>query len=222
MLVIDVGGTHVKFEHSGSAERRVFESGPKMTAEQMVEKVMDATKDWTYQVIAVGIPAPVMHDRVQHEPHNLGSGWVGFDFAEAFGNPTKLINDAAMQALGSYHGGKMLFLGLGTGLGSTMIDDGRIEPMELGHLPYKHKKTFEDYVGMRGLEHRGKAKWQKAVHDVVERLREALEVDYVIIGGGNARLLDHLPPQTEICQNDIAFSGGYRLWDHSDQSNCAK
>ncbi|MCA9266039.1 MAG: hypothetical protein KDA60_19400 [Planctomycetales bacterium] len=211
-LVVDVGGTHVKFEHSGSQERREFESGKSLSAATMVAEVLRMTTDWDYDVVTIGVPAPVVHGKLLHDPHNLGSGWVGFDFGSAFGKPTKLINDAAMQALGGYRGGKMLFLGLGTGLGSAMIVDGIVEPMELAHLPYKKGKTFEYYVGIRGLKRLGKKKWRMAVADVVNTLRDALEADYVLIGGGNARLLKQLPENTETAPNDNAFLGGFRCW----------
>ncbi|CAK9056404.1 4-alpha-D-glucan glucohydrolase) (Glucan 1 [Durusdinium trenchii] len=180
---------------------------------EMVDGVLDQTSDWTYDVISIGVPAPVIHGKLVHEPHNLGTGWVGFDFQAALGKPTKLVNDAAMQALGDYEGGRMLFLGLGTGLGSAMIVDGIVEPLELAHLPYKKKKSFEDYVGIHGLERLGKKKWRKEVYEVIEALKAALEVDYVVVGGGNAARLEELPPDTRICPNANAFLGGYRLWE---------
>lgn len=213
ILAIDVGGTHVKFERSGCNERREFESGPRLSAAAMVEQVLAATRDLDYDVVSIGVPAPVIHGKLIHDPHNLGEGWVGFDFEHTFGKPTRLVNDAAKQALGSYEGGKMLFLGLGTGLGSAMIVDGIIEPMELAHLPYKKGKTFEDYVGIRGREQLGRKKWRAAVNDVIQRLKDALEADYVVVGGGNAQQLKELPPNTRICPNTNAFPGGYRLWD---------
>lgn len=213
ILSIDVGGTHVKFEVSGSDTRREFASGPTLTAQQMVDGVLEQTSDWAYDVVSIGVPAPVIHGKLVHEPHNLGTGWVGFDFQAAFGKPTKLVNDAAMQALGDYEGGRMLFLGLGTGLGSAMIVDGIVEPLELAHLPYKKKKSFEDYVGIHGLERLGKKKWRKEVYEVIEALKAALEVDYVVVGGGNAARLEELPPDTRICPNANAFLGGYRLWE---------
>jgi len=211
VLAVDVGGSHVKMLVNGGSERRRFVSGDSMTAEQMVSGVLDRTRDWEYGAVSVGVPAPVAADRILHEPMNLGGGWVGFDFAGAFGKPTKILNDAAMQAFGSYAGGRMLFLGLGTGLGSTMIVDGIIEPMELAHLPYR-KATFEDYVGARGLKRLGKKRWKKTVFDVVERLSAALEPEYVVIGGGNAKLLDELPEKVRLGRNEDAFLGGFRLW----------
>ncbi len=215
VLVADIGGTHVKIEATtGNNERRAFASGRKLTAQKAVDGIKQLAADWKYDAVSIGIPAPVINGRILHEPHNLGSGWVGFDFKAAFGYPVKIINDAAMQALGSYHGRSMLFLGLGTGLGSAMIVDGVIVPMELAHLPYK-KKTFEDYVGIAGLTRLGKKKWRKAVFDVVQRLRAALEPDYVTIGGGNAELLDSVPDGVETCPNDNAFVGGFRLWEVS-------
>lgn len=213
ILVVDVGGTKVKLKASaGNGERRTFPSGSKLTAQKAVEGILQLTGDWKYNFVSIGIPAPVINGRILHEPHNLGGGWVGFDFKAAFSCPVKIINDAAMQALGSYHGGSMLFLGLGTGLGSSMIVDGVMVPMELAHLPYK-KKTFEDYVGLAGLERLGRKKWRLAVFDVVKRLRAALEPDYVAIGGGNASLLKKLPVGVETCPNENAFVGGFRLWD---------
>src|SRR5262245_848958 len=211
VLSVDVGGSHVKMLVNGGSERRRFVSGQAMTAEAMVEGVLDQTGDWEYGSVSVGVPAPVLGNRVMHEPVNLGPGWVGFGFESAFGKPTKVLNDAAMQAFGSYDGGRMLFLGLGTGLGSTMVVDGMIEPMELGHLPYR-KHTFEDYVGERGRKRLGKKRWKKAVHDVVEHLSAALEPEYVVLGGGNAERLDELPRNTRLGHNEDAFLGGFRLW----------
>jgi len=212
ILVVDVGGTHVKLLATGQQEPRKFTSGPTLTPEEMVPQVSEAVKDWTYQAISMGYPGPVMRGRPITEPRNLGAGWVKFDYEAAFQKPVKIINDAAMQALGSYEGGKMLFLGLGTGLGSAMIIDGQVEPMELAHLPYR-KRTFEDYVGERGLERLGRKKWQKCVEDVAERLMAALQADYVVIGGGNARKLKELPPKCRVGDNNNAFKGGFRLWD---------
>src|SRR5262249_41323583 len=183
-----------------------------LSARQMVDGVVELTKDWSYDVITVGYPGPIVKGQISKEPANLGKGWTGFNFEQAFGKPTKLINDAAMQALGSYEGGRMLFLGLGTGLGNALIVDGVIAPMELGHLPYKRKKSFEDYVGLRGLEKLGKKKWQKAVYDVVSRLKAALIADYGVLGGGTAKKLDALPEGCRLGHNDNAFLGGFRLW----------
>src|SRR5690242_11600732 len=213
ILVIDVGGTHVKVLATGQREERKFPSGPAMTAKQMVMGVKSTTRDWTYDVVSIGYPGPVIHGKPLHDPANLGKGWVGFNFAKAFGRPVKVINDAAMQALGSYRGGRMLFLGLGTGLGTAMIVDGILEPMELGHLPYKKGKSYEDYVGIHGLERLGKKKWRRHVEDVVERLRAALEPDYMVIGGGNVHKLKKLPPHAFAGENENAFRGGFRLWN---------
>jgi len=213
VLVVDIGGTHVKLLATGQDPHRQFDSGPALTPEMMVAQARKLSSDWTYDVISIGYPGPVLHGRIVSEPHNLGTGWVGFDFEAAFKRPVKVVNDAAMQALGSYQGsGKMLFLGLGTGLGSTMIVDGIVEPMELGHLPYK-RATFEDYVGLRGLEEHGKKKWQGYVADVVKRLVAALEPDEVILGGGNVKKLDALPTGSHAGDNDNAFRGGFRLWE---------
>lgn len=212
VLVVDVGGTHVKILATGEKTHREFASGPALTARQMVSRVKRLARGWKYDRVSVGYPGPVLHNRPMREPHNLGRGWMGFDFTKAFGRPTKVVNDAAMQALGGYRRGKMLFLGLGTGLGSTLIVDGTVEPMELGHLPYR-KRTFEDYVGIRGLERLGKKKWRRAVFDVVERLVAALEPDEVVLGGGNVKKLKELPPGCREGDNANAFEGGFRLWE---------
>jgi polyphosphate glucokinase len=211
VLVVDVGGTSVKILATGQTERRSFPSGPTLTPRRMVSGVKKLAQGWTYDVVSIGYPGPVLHGRPMAEPYNLGRGWIGFDFAEAFGHPVKVANDAAMQALGSYKGGKMLFLGLGTGLGSTMIVDGIVEPMELSHLSYK-KATYEDYVGRAGLERHGKKKWRRHVADVVARFVAALEPDETVIGGGNVRKLHALPPHSRAGDNDNAFRGGFRLW----------
>src|SRR6266568_995121 len=198
ILVIDVGGTHVKVLASGQRTRREVESGPSMTPGRMVTAVKRLTADWRYDVVSIGYPGPVLHGRPIAEPHNLGPGWVGFNFRKAFGCPVKIINDAAMQALGSYRGGRMLFLGLGTGLGSAMIIDGVLEPMELGHLPYKKGRTYEDYVGARGLERLGKKRWRRHVADVAKRLKTALEIKDLVLGGGNAQRLEALPARARL------------------------
>ena len=218
VLVVDVGGTHVKILASGQKESREFPSGPTLSAKQMVAGVKKLAKDWKYDAVSIGYPGPVINNRPLTDPWNLGRGWAGFDFEAAFMCPVKVVNDAAMQALGSYKGGKMLFLGLGTGLGSTMIVDGIMEPMELGHLPYK-LHTFEDYVGVRGLEEHGKKKWQRHVADVVKRLIAALEPDEVVLGGGNVKKLDALPAGTQAGDNDNAFRGGFRLWEKATKGN---
>jgi polyphosphate glucokinase len=212
ILVIDVGGTHVKILASGEKEKREIDSGPTLTARQMVSSVRKLADGWEYDVVSIGYPGPVVDHRPMAEPYNLGKGWMGFDFGAAFKLPTKVINDAAMQALGSYRGGKMLFLGLGTGFGSTMIVDGIVQPMELGHLPYK-KRTYEHYVGARALEESGKKVWRKHVQDVVECLVAALQPDYVVLGGGNAKKLKELPPLCRLGENANAFKGGFRMWE---------
>lgn len=211
ILAVDVGGTNVKILATGQTEARKFPSGPKMTPEEMVSEIKRISGDWKYDVVSIGYPGPVLRGRPVSEPYNLGKGWVGFDFEKAFGCPVKVINDAAMQALGDYQSGKMLFLGLGTGLGSTLIVDGVVEPMELGHLPYK-RGTYEDYVGRRGLEKRGRKKWEKDVADVVARFMAALEPDEVVLGGGDAKKLKKMPPGCRLGENANAFVGGFLLW----------
>lgn len=213
VLVIDVGGTNVKVAATGRTEPVKIPSGPKMTARQMVSAVLKAVRDWKYDVVSIGYPGPVIHGKPLAEPRNLGGGWVGFNFKAAFKHPVRLINDAAMQALGSYEGKRMLFLGLGTGLGSAMIVDGLLEPMELAHLPYKKGRTYEDYVGLRGLKRLGKKKWAATVEDVVTQFKNSLEADYVVLGGGNAKKLKHLPPGAKLGNNSNAFIGGHRLWE---------
>lgn len=212
ILAIDVGGTHVKVLVSGKRQRREFKSGPSLTPSQMVQQVKGVTADWSYSAISIGYPGLVVHGQIAAEPRNLGHGWVGFDFGQAFGLPVRIFNDAAMQAIGSYQGGRMLFLGLGTGLGSAMIVEGQVEPMELAHLPYKKGRTFEDYVGEVGLRRLGEQKWRKHVWAVVEMLRAALEPDYVVVGGGNAKRLRRPPKGVQLGQNASAFVGGFRLW----------
>jgi glucose-6-phosphate isomerase len=212
VLAIDIGGTHVKILATGADEPRQFASGLRLTPDAMVAGVKKLATGWKYDVVSIGYPGPVLHGRPVEEPHNLAKGWVGFDYRGAFGRPVKIVNDAAMQALGSYEGGKMLFLGLGTGLGTAMVMDGVAEPMELGHLAYK-KGTYEDYVGLRGLEKRGKKKWRKHVAAVVERLVAALEPDDVVLGGGNVKKLKELPAGCRAGDNANAFPGGFRLWE---------
>jgi polyphosphate glucokinase len=214
VLVVDVGGSHVKVLATGQPERRRIVSGPTMTAAQMVEAVGRLAADWTYEAVSLGFPGQVLDGAPIKEPVNLGPGWVGFDYGAAFGRPTRVVNDAAMQAIGAYDGGRMLFLGLGTGLGSAMVLDGVVAPMELAHLPYRGRHgTYEDYVGQRGLVRRGKKKWRRAVFDVVTQLAAALEPEYVVLGGGNVRILDRLPANVRVGSNADAFTGGFRLWD---------
>ena len=218
VLVIDIGGTSVKILASGQPEPRKAPTGPTFTAEQLVPVVRQLADGWEYDVLSIGYPAPVIRGRPIVEPQNLGTGWVGFDFAAAFGKPVRLINDAAMQALGSYEGGKMLFLGLGTGLGSAVIWDNELEPLELAHLRYKKGRTFEDYLGLRGLKWLGKKKWRLAVAGVVERLSNAICIDYVVLGGGNVNKLKDLPPNARAGSNANAFKGGFRLWEEGDRT----
>ncbi len=215
VLVVDVGGTHVKILVSGKRVSRKFASGPTLTAKQMVSGVKKLADDWQYDAVSIGYPGSVIRQRPSAEPHNLGTGWVGFDFEKAFGRPVKVVNDAAMQALGDYKRGKMLFLGLGTGLGSALIADGVLLPMELGHLPYK-SATFEDYVGLRGLKKWGQRRWRRLVADVVARLAAALQAEDVVLGGGNVKKLKELPPGSRACDNANAFTGGFRMWKESN------
>ena len=214
VLVVDVGGTSVKISVPGQGEPRKFASGPTMTVRQMVTGVKKLAADWKYDRVSIGYPGVVKNNQPVTEPHNLAAGWVKFDYAAAFGCPVKIINDAALQALGSYEGGTMLFLGLGTGLGSTLVVDGVVVPMELAHLPYR-KSTYEEYVGVRDLEREGKKKWRRQVEDVVERLTAAFYPDDVVLGGGNSKQLEVLPPGCRLGDNDNAFVGGVRMWERA-------
>ncbi len=218
VLVLDVGGTHVKMRIGTHGPIREFKSGRKLNARQMVAGVLQMTADWRYEVISIGFPGVVVHGKIAAEPHNLGTGWIGFDFGKAFSKPVRVINDAALQAVGSYRGGRMLFLGLGTGLGVTLILDGVIEPMEIGHMPYKHGRSYEEYVGERGYRRLGAKKWRKVVAEVVEQLRSVLEADYVVLGGGNVRKLKKLPRRVRRGDNRNAFVGGVRLWQQSAEN----
>ena len=212
VLVVDIGGTNVKILASGQTERRRFPSGKTMTPRKMVAGVAKLAKDWEYDVVALGYPGPVRAGRPAADPHNLAKGWVGFDFRAAFCCPVKIVNDAAMQALGSYRRGTMLFLGLGTGLGSALvIPGGIVVPLELAHLAYG-KETYEDYLGARGLERLGREKWQKRVETITERFVSALLLDDVVIGGGNAKKLTRLPQGCRMGDNANAFRGGFQLW----------
>jgi polyphosphate glucokinase len=212
ILVIDVGGSHVKLRIGPRGKVLKFESGLEMTAQEMATRVAGMVRKGSYDAVSIGYPGVVAHGKIAAEPHNLGHGWVHFDFAKAFGAPVRLINDAAMQAMGSYEGGRMLFLGLGTGMGTTLIFDGMVEPMEMGHMPFRRTRTFEAFVGEPGRIRMGTKKWRKAVRDVVDQLSKVLEVDYVVVGGGNARRLKTLPDKTRLGDNDNAFTGGLRLW----------
>jgi len=212
VLVIDVGGTNVKLLATDQKEPRKIPSGPTMTAAKMVTLVKQNVKDWKFECVSMGYPGPIINGHPLREPHNLGGGWMKFDFTKAFGCPIKILNDAAMQAIGSYEGGRMLFLGLGTGLGSAMIVNGVLEPMELAHLIYKKGKTYEDYLGLRGLERMGKKKWRRYVVEIAKELKIALEADYVVLGGGNCKKLKELPPGAKLGNNENAFIGGFRMW----------
>jgi polyphosphate glucokinase len=212
ILVIDVGGTHIKVLATGRRNRVKIASGPDMTAAKMVKAVKEVVRDWNYDVVTIGYPGPVENNKPAHEPHNLGGGWRSFNFERAFRRPVRIINDAAMQALGAYNGGKMLFLGLGTGLGSALIVDDVLIPLELAHLPYRHGRSYEEYLGAAGLEQMGKKRWRQHVATVVELLRNGLVAHDVVIGGGNARLLRDLAPGVRRGSNADAFRGGYRVW----------
>jgi polyphosphate glucokinase len=212
VLAVDVGGSQVKLLTSTETSERRFESGPTLTPAQMVDGVLKAAAGWAWDVVSLGIPTPVRGGKPVAEPVNLGTGWVGFDYYAAFGTPTKIVNDAVMQAIGSYEGGRMLFLGLGTGLGSALIVDGIVEPLELGHLPFR-KGTFEEYVSKSARRKRGRKKWQRAVFETIEQLTSAIETEYVVLGGGEAEELDRLPPNCRLGSNENAFRGGFRLWE---------
>jgi polyphosphate glucokinase len=212
ILVVDVGGSYVKYAATGHEDPSRFKSGPRMTPERMMKSVLERTQGWRFDAVSLGYPGVVRRGKIVREPHNLASGWADFDFAAAFGRPVRTINDAAMQALGDYDGGKMLYLGLGTGLGSALIVDGVIAPMELGHLHYGNGRTYEDYLGERGRERLGNKKWRAKVMEAVEDFRSALLPDYVVLGGGNAARLETLPPQTRRGDNACAILGGFRLW----------
>jgi len=218
ILVIDVGGSHVKCVATGRKRPVKFESDSKLTPDSMVKQVLQITKGWGFDAVSIGYPGVVRRGKIAREPHNLGTGWIGFDFEAAFDRPVKIVNDAAMQALGGYEGGKMLFLGLGTGLGSAFIIDGVIAAMELGHLHYSHGHTYEDCLGKQGRKRLGKKKWRRKVGKVVQAFRKALLPDYIMLGGGSAEDLKRLPPQTRLGSNAHAFAGGFRLWERQEQS----
>jgi len=219
ILVIDVGGTNIKMLATGHMKVRKFPSGPTMTPREMIKGVLRETADWSFDVVTIGYPGPVINGKPALEPKNLAKGWVHFDFAGRFGKPVKIINDAAMQALGSYRGGCMLYLGLGTGLGSAFIFERALAPLELAHLPYKNGKTFEDFVGLRGLNRLGRKAWERIVADVVHRLKAAFIADYVVLGGGNAKLLKNVPAGAVVGKNKNAFLGGYRVWQEAGKKD---
>ena len=218
VLVIDVGGTHIKIAGSWDRATQRIPSGPTMTAADMARGVLEATKDWDYEAISLGYPGPVKDNRPFREPINIGGGWTTFDFQKAFGKPVKCINDAAMQALGSYAGGRMLFLGLGTGLGTAIVDHWRVEPLEIAHLPYRKGRSYEDYLGEAGLLRLGDERWEKHVHRVCDLLRAALLCDGIVLGGGNARKLVTLPDAATRGANENAIHGGVRLWERVAES----
>ena len=213
ILVIDIGGTNIKLLASGQRSPVKVPSGPKLTPRQMVDEVLEATEGWNFDAVSIGYPGPVSRNKPKQEPVNLGKGWTRFNYERAFGCPVRMINDAAMQALGSYAGRTMLFLGLGTGLGNTLVTDGVVVPLELAHLPYTNGKSYEDVVGEAGLKRLGKRKWRRHVDKVVELLSAATNADYTVIGGGNVRFLEELPPNARRGNNAHAFRGGFRLWE---------
>lgn len=214
ILGVDIGGTNLKFRTQQQPAAIKVPSGPTMTPDVMMAAIKERTKGWKYDHVSVGYPGPVIHERPLLEPHNLGRGWVRFDFKKAFGNkPLKLVNDAAMQAAGSYNGGRMLYLGLGTGLGSAMVVDGSVQAMELAHLPWRKGRSYEDYLGKAGLRRDGRRKWKKNVLKVIELMSHALEADYVVLGGGNAKLMGELPEHVLLGSNDNAFKGAFQLWE---------
>jgi polyphosphate glucokinase len=216
VLVIDVGGTNLKVSVGGTGDVIKIPSGPDMTAARMAEEVTKAVAGRGYDVVSIGYPGPVVNGRPASEPHNLGAGWMRFDYAKAFAKPVRVVNDAAMQALGSYQGGRMLYLGLGTGLGSAFVGDGVLEPLELAHLPYRKNRTYEDYLGLRGLQRMGRKKWQRHVERVVELLKHGLQADYVMLGGGQTKELSSLPPDVRLGTNAHAILGGIRLWNKDE------
>lgn len=222
VLVIDIGGTNIKVASTDNLVPIKIPSGPHLTAKMMVDDVLNATKGWEYDCITLGYPGPVNHDAPIMEPHNLAPGWIDFPYSKAFKKPHRFINDAAMQALGGYKGGRMLFLGTGTGLGSALIFDGTVIPLELAHLPYKNGLTYEEYIGLTGLERRGKKKWRKSVLDIVERLKAAMVCDYVLLGGGNAKLMTDLPAHVILGANSNAIEGGIKLWEQPIPGTASK
>ena len=216
VLAVDIGGTHIKFRTQRHVEVVKIDSGPKMTPQQMMKTLKALTKGWNFDRVSLGYPGPVVHDIPLREPHNLGKGWKGFRFDRAFGKPVHVINDAAMQALGSYRGGRMLFLGLGTGLGSAMVVDGVVQAMELAHLPWKKGKTYEEYLGAAAYEHDGRKTWNKHVHEVIHDLQSAMECEYIVLGGGNAEHVRKLPTNVVLGSNDNAFKGAFLLWEKKE------
>ena len=217
VLVVDVGGTHVKLLASGQSAVTKLDSGPDLTPQLMMNAVKAATAGWDFNLVAIGFPSPVVHGRILKEPINLGTGWVGFNFDEAFGKPVRIANDATMQALGSYTDGRMFFIGLGTGMGTALVDNGYAVSLEVAHLPYK-QKTFEDYIGAKGMKRAGQDRWQRRVHKIAEDLCDAFVCDYVVLGGGNSKLLTSLPPRARLGDNANAFKGGFRMWETNGET----
>ena len=221
ILVIDVGGTHVKMMIS-RRKRRKFKSGPKMTPREMIAQVKEQLKDWKFHAVAVGFPAPIRNGRILTDPKHLGKGWVGFNFEKALGKPVRILNDAALQALGSYRGGRMLFLGLGTGLGSTLVLPDMVLPLELGDLPYRDHRIIEDFLGKTGIDELGGKEWEHEVMFAVGQLKKSVIADYVVLGGGKAKKIRDLPKGTERGHNRNAFLGGVRLWQNDPRTGRPK
>jgi polyphosphate glucokinase len=213
ILAVDIGGSHVKFRTELQKTHVSVVSGPDFTPARMVDAIAEHAADWDFDRVTLGYPGPVTRDRPLLEPHNLGAGWVKFDYAKAFKRPVRMINDAAMQALGAYRGGRMLFLGLGTGLGSALVLDSVVQPMELAHLPWRRNKTYEELLGERALIREGKKAWRKIVGRALEDLSAAFQVEYIVLGGGNAKRIKDVPENVFIGSNEDAFTGGFRIWD---------
>ena len=216
ILAIDIDGSHIKMKRSHAEEELRKDSGPDFNPTSTLTAIKRLTQDKPFDMVSVGYPGPVVHNRILAEPHNLGTGWVKFNFEKALSKPVKIVSDALMQAVGSYKGGRMLFLGLGTDLGAAMVVENVAQPMELAHLPYKKGKTFEDYAGERGLQKDGKKKWRKHIFEIIEHLSAALELDSIVIGGGNVTKLDHMPPKCSVGSNVNAFAGGFAIWENKD------
>ncbi len=222
VLVVDVGGNNVKLLASGATTPRKVPSGPGLTPHRMVAEVKAAVAEWSYDAVTIGVPCPVKRGRVSEEPKNLGRGWTRFDYGRAFRRPVRILNDAVMQAIGSYRGGRMLFLGLGTGLGAALVLEGVAQPLEIAHLPYREDRTYEDFLGKRSLDRVGKRRWRELVAEIVPKLRHAFQVDEVVLGGGNVKHLKELPPEVRLGSNAHAFRGGFRVWGATNRHDARR